>query len=134
LLSQIFDNLLDNACKYSEPGAPITISVWAEAAEAGFAIADQGPGIAPEDLPRIFEPFFRASSALGGGRTGSGLGLPIARKMAARLGGHIEVQTAQGQGTRFVVGFKAAGLGHEPAPQFAPSEQRVASPSPPGAV
>ncbi|HEX3658457.1 MAG TPA: HAMP domain-containing sensor histidine kinase [Pirellulales bacterium] len=131
LLSQIFDNLLDNACKYSEPGSPITISVWTESTETGFAVADQGPGIAPEDLPRIFEPFFRASSALGGGRTGSGLGLPIARKMAASLGGRIDVQTAQGQGTRFVVGFKAAKPGRGRAPQLAPPEPTMATRSPP---
>jgi signal transduction histidine kinase len=134
LLSQIFDNLLDNACKYSEPTTPITLSIWAEAREAGFAVADQGPGIAPEDLPRIFEPFYRATSALGGGRTGSGLGLAIARKIATSLGGHIEVHTGKGQGTRFVVGFRAAnvaGLRPGPAPQLAAPEQTIAAESPP---
>lgn len=137
LLSQIFDNLLDNACKYSEPSTAISISIWAAKSEAGFAVADQGRGIAPEDLPRIFEPFYRASSALGGGRTGSGLGLPIARKMAASLGGHIDVHTTQGQGTRFVVGFKAASapaLAHGPAPQLTQPQPIAATPSPPDAI
>ena len=133
LLSQVFDNLLDNACKYGTTGTHITISVWAEGGKAGFAVADQGPGIAAGGESAHLEPFYRASSALGGGK-GSGLGLAIARKIATSLGGQIEVHTAKGEGTHFVVRFaraNVAAIGNRPAPQLASSDPPIATEAPP---
>jgi signal transduction histidine kinase len=105
LLSQLFDNILDNACNYSENGTPVVVSIWSDANMAGFAITDEGPGISDEDLPRIFEPFYRTSNALGSSRTGAGLGLAIVQKIAASFGGRIEVSADGRRGSRFAALF-----------------------------
>ncbi len=103
LLGQLLDNLLENACKYSEPGRPIVVRVWREPGTVALAVEDRGCGIAPEDVPRVFEPFFRAESARQLGHAGVGLGLAVARRIAATHGGTITAESAAGRGCRFVV-------------------------------
>lgn len=105
LLSQLFDNILDNACKYSDAGTPISIYIRLDAETAQIVVEDQGLGVQKEDLARIFEPFYRASNALGGGRTGAGLGLAIVHRIADCLGGRIDVRSNGGKGTRFMAVF-----------------------------
>lgn len=101
-LARIFSNLLDNAVKYTSHGA-----VRVRAAEAGgwieATVEDTGIGIAPEDRERIFEGFFRSESAKATGEVGTGLGLSIVRRLVAKLGGAISVESAPGRGSRFVV-------------------------------
>ncbi len=108
LLEQVLANLLDNALKYSAPAGRVAILVWREGAELALAVEDDGPGIAPEDLPRIFDPFFRAT------RTdrvaaGSGLGLAICRGLVRAMGGRLlaESPIADGHGTRMLLRFPA---------------------------
>src|SRR5262249_8797319 len=60
LLGQLLDNLLDNAVKYGPAGGPIRVSMTTRAGDAELAVADSGPGIAPEDVPHLFDPFFRS--------------------------------------------------------------------------
>jgi two-component system, OmpR family, sensor kinase len=103
LLAQLLDNLLDNATKYSPTGASIFVRSWREGGSAGFSVADEGPGIAPADLPHVFEPFFRSEAARRAGRTGVGLGLAVAQRIIASLGGSIRVESPPGRGTNFVV-------------------------------
>jgi signal transduction histidine kinase len=103
LLGQLLDNLLENACKYSTPGTPIVVRVWPEPDAVALAVEDRGCGIPAEDLPRIFEPFFRAESARRLGRAGVGLGLAVARRIAATHGGTIAAESEPGRGSRFVV-------------------------------
>jgi signal transduction histidine kinase len=103
LLGQLLDNLLENACKYSAPGTPIIVRAWSAPGAVALAVEDRGCGIPAEDLPRVFEPFYRAEPARRLGRTGVGLGLAVARRVAATHGGTITVESEPGQGSRFVL-------------------------------
>src|SRR5207253_2165444 len=85
LLGQLLDNLLENAFKYSEPGSPVTVSLAREANAVVLAVRDAGCGIAPEDLPHIFEPFYRAADVRRRGQPGVGLGLAVVRRIAVAL-------------------------------------------------
>ena len=113
LLGQLLDNLLENACKYSEPGTPIIVRAWCEPDAVALAVEDRGCGIPAEDLPRVFEPFYRAESARRLGHAGVGLGLAVARRIAATHGGTITAESEPGQGSRFVVR-----LPHAPASEL----------------
>ncbi|HXD87691.1 MAG TPA: HAMP domain-containing sensor histidine kinase [Urbifossiella sp.] len=101
LLGQVLDNLLDNACKYSPAGSPIAVTVSRNDFGAIVSVADAGCGIAAEECDRVFEPFFRSSQARWLGSPGVGLGLTIAERLAATLGGRIEVRSQLGQGSLF---------------------------------
>lgn len=99
-LNQVITNLLTNAVAYAE-GKPITVALTAEPGAATLAVADEGPGIAPEDQARIFERFERAASERHGG--GIGLGLWLVRQMVEAHGGSVAVESAPGRGSRFIV-------------------------------
>lgn len=86
-------NLLDNAAKWSPPGEAVQVSVK----DGTVTVRDHGPGIADEDLPHVFERFYRARSARG--MPGSGLGLAIVRQVAEAHGGEVELARANGGGT-----------------------------------
>jgi two-component system sensor histidine kinase MprB len=77
------------------------VEVNTAADEAAIVVRDTGPGISPEDLEHIFEPFYRGQAQKG--IPGTGLGLPIAKRIAEAHGGRIEVQTAPGKGAAFMV-------------------------------
>jgi signal transduction histidine kinase len=116
LLGQLLDNLLENACKYSEPGTPIIVRVRCEPEAAEVAVEDHSDGIPAGDVPRVFEPFYRAESARRLGRAGVGLGLAVARRIAVSHGGTITAESAPGRGSRFVVRLPRA-----PEPDVAPA-------------
>ena len=127
-VSQILRNLISNALKFTERGE---IRVTAEPADDGrsvaFAVADTGIGIALEDQERIFEEFTQVLSPLQARVKGTGLGLPLCRRLATLLGGRIEVDSAPGQGSVFTVtlpvrypGAAAAELDAAAAPAPAP--------------
>jgi two-component system OmpR family sensor kinase len=99
-LEQVFSNLLRNAINYGR-ARPIHVSVGREAAEARVVVQDQGIGIAPEQLERIFGRFERAVPSRNYG--GMGLGLYIARRIADAHGGRISVASTLGEGTTFTV-------------------------------
>jgi two-component system sensor histidine kinase TctE len=104
-LRELFDNLLDNAVRYSKAGGRITVRVLSDPAPA-VEISDDGPGIPPEERTRIFERFHRLLGAPAGG---SGLGLAIAREIVRIHGGEIDLRAdADGVGTTFVVTFPEA--------------------------
>jgi signal transduction histidine kinase len=103
LLGQLLDNLVDNALKYSEPGSPVTVSLLRDAGAVLMTVADAGWGIGPEDLPHVFEPFYRSASARRLGRGGVGLGLAMARRIAEAFGGHLGVASEPGRGSRFTL-------------------------------
>ncbi|MCS6964275.1 HAMP domain-containing sensor histidine kinase [Thermoflexus sp.] len=99
-------NLLDNAIKFTPPGGEVRVRAWPEGEWVAIEVADTGPGIPPEDLPRIFERFYRRDRHRGGG--GSGLGLAIARHAVEAHGGRIQAFSEPGQGARFVFTLPAA--------------------------
>jgi signal transduction histidine kinase len=103
--SQVILNLLSNARKFSKKGTDITVTLQQCGYEAILSIQDTGIGIPEEDLPHIFEQFYRVPGVeiQTGSRIGLGLGLYIARKIVERHGGHIEVQTLLGQGSAFSI-------------------------------
>ncbi len=101
LLQQLVRNLLDNARRYSPPGSRIAVRVWARGRHACLEVSDQGPGIPAEQLPRVFDRFWRASPDRSDG--GSGLGLAIATRICRLHGGSIQVRSAPGEGSRFLV-------------------------------
>jgi signal transduction histidine kinase len=98
---QVLRNLLDNAVKYSQAGGLVVIRGQAKESEVVVSVADQGIGIAPEHLNRLFEKFFRIKSGLGQHVVGVGLGLPIARTIVENHGGRIWAESQVGQGTTF---------------------------------
>ncbi len=103
-MRQVFTNLLNNAIKFSPPGGTVTFRAWYEPEALYFEVDDEGPGISPEDLPHIFEDFYRADSA--GETPGAGLGLSIAKKIMDAHNGQILVKSLHGEsgsGARFTV-------------------------------
>lgn len=106
-LEQVVANVLGNAIKFTPAGGRIRVSLAAVPPGARFAVADDGPGIAPEALPHVFERYWQAQSAPRPGR-GAGLGLAIAKQLVELHGGRIEVESAGlGRGATFVVTLPA---------------------------
>jgi PAS domain S-box-containing protein len=94
---QIVLNLLSNAIKFGGP-RPVEVSCERSGSEVWISVRDHGPGIDADDLPRIFEEFVQLS---GGESLGTGLGLPISRRLAELLGGRLEVESRPGKGSTF---------------------------------
>lgn len=103
LLAQLVDNLIENACKYSEPGTPVVVGLERDASFATLCVEDQGIGVAPSERQRIFEPFYRAAEATNRGKSGVGLGLAIVERIAQVFQGAIRVDSRPQGGTRFVL-------------------------------
>ena len=99
-LSRALDNLLDNARKYGGgPQSPIRVEARQVGPEAVLAVSDSGAGIPPEELERVFDPFYRGSA----GRSrasGFGLGLALARRVVEAHGGRIQASNVAGGGAR----------------------------------
>jgi two-component system, OmpR family, phosphate regulon sensor histidine kinase PhoR len=111
-LEQILTNLIDNAIKYSPTGTTITIGARESTANPKmieFSVSDQGVGIAPEHLPRIFSKFSRADNPLTRQTEGTGLGLYITRSLVLALGGQISADSSS-TGTTFTVSLPTATL------------------------
>ncbi|MDY6878436.1 MAG: ATP-binding protein [Chloroflexota bacterium] len=113
-IEQVLRNLLDNAIKYSLRGGLIVVRGEAHGDEVIISVADQGVGIAPEHLNRLFEKFFRVRSALGRHVVGSGLGLPIARTIIESHGGRIWAESQVGEGSTFYFTLPLEDLTQEP--------------------
>ncbi len=103
LLAELINNLLDNAARYSEPGTPIRVELTRDGATVGLTVEDRGIGIAPDEIPLLFEPFFRSAEARWRGAPGLGLGLSVAQRLARSLEGTIEVSSQVGLGSRFTL-------------------------------
>jgi len=104
-LERVFSNLIENAIKFSPPGAPVRISGGASAGRVAVRVADRGSGIPRRYRSQVFEPFFRGRGQAGGG---SGLGLAICRGFVEANGGRIVLQSGRDTGTSFTVSFPIA--------------------------
>lgn len=100
---QLCSNLLLNAIQHSPPGAVVTVRLVAEANDLVLSIEDSGEGIAAEDLPHVFEPFYRADPSRNRKTGGTGLGLAICKAICDRAGGRIEIESAPGAGATVTV-------------------------------
>ncbi len=107
-LRQVLVNLVGNAIKFTPRGGRITVRAWRAGPNAVVCVDDSGAGIAPEDLPHVFERFWQARNER---RTGAGLGLAIAQSIVEAQGGRIWVESRLGHGARFFFTLPAAGVG-----------------------
>ncbi len=94
----MLDNLLDNADKHGDTGSPVVVETLRDREEVVLAVEDRGPGIAPEDVPHVFEPFYRSARARRRGVAGTGLGLAVVRRIATACGGSVAVRERAGRG------------------------------------
>ena len=101
LLGRVLDNLVSNAMKYSEPGSSVVVRASVKEGEAIIEVVDFGTGIAAEEIPKLFDPFFRSGEARRRGIAGTGLGLAIAHRIAITLGGHLECESTWRVGSCF---------------------------------
>lgn len=113
---QVLINLLDNAAKYSAGRRSIVVTAGTGGGDAWFEVSDRGAGIAPIDLPRIFDRFYRGSN-LTADRRGFGLGLAIAREIVRAHRGRIDVRSQAGQGTTFCVSLPLLREGRDRLPR-----------------
>ncbi|MGK3982211.1 ATP-binding protein [Sorangium sp. So ce136] len=102
-LEQVLMNLLDNAIKYAGEGAHVTVKARSLDQQVTIAVADDGPGIPPHHLGRIFERFYRVDAGRSRDLGGTGLGLAIVKHLVELMNGSIEVESAIGRGTQFTV-------------------------------
>jgi heavy metal sensor kinase len=103
LLTQLLDNLVGNAFKYSQPNSSVEITAQRTGEHVTIAVKDHGIGIAPEHQNAIFEPFFRAEEVRRAGIVGTGLGLSVAARIAAALGGQLTCVSVPGRGSTFTL-------------------------------
>ncbi|WP_330329952.1 HAMP domain-containing histidine kinase [Streptomyces sp. NBC_00536] len=102
-LSRLLANLLDNAAKFSPPGLPVEVELTAPGGRPELTVRDHGPGIADEDLPYVFDRFYRANTSRA--LPGSGLGLAMARQIARAHGAELTAERAPGGGALFRLAF-----------------------------
>jgi two-component system sensor histidine kinase KdpD len=102
LVAEALSNVVENAAKYSPPGSRIVLSANVEAGELVISVADEGPGIATEDMGRIFDKFYRGASTANRPSAGTGMGLAITRGIVEAHGGNVRAESAGG-GAKFTI-------------------------------
>ncbi|MCG8456193.1 MAG: sensor histidine kinase, partial [Holophagales bacterium] len=118
LMERALQNLLDNALRHTPSGGTVEVRLEERAGRVEVAVSDTGSGIAPEDLPRIFERFYRSRDKQVS-RTGAGFGLAIAARIAELHGGRLDVESALGEGSTFRFDLEIA----------APTRARITAPA-----
>jgi two-component system phosphate regulon sensor histidine kinase PhoR len=107
-LEHVLSNLVDNAVKYCPAGSRILVGASADDDRVRLVVADTGPGIAPEHLPRVFERFYRIDAGRSRELGGTGLGLSIVKHMVEAMRGKVSVESSVGQGSTFQVALPRA--------------------------
>lgn len=127
-LRQIIDNLLANARIHTPPGTPVHVAVTPSAGHVDVSVADEGPGIAPDDQARVFERFWRADPARVRSRGSTGLGLAIVASLVQAHGGTIAITSERAHGATFTVRLPL--LGSESIVSEIPGSASPGTPSP----
>ncbi|MCY1232200.1 Sensor protein SrrB [compost metagenome] len=120
-LTQVLDNLLTNATKYSQPGDVVTIRAWETDDQTCFSVTDTGMGISEQDLPRIFTRYYRSTHVRESAIPGVGLGLGIVKQIVENHGGSATVSSTPDLGSTFTVSLPKAG--QDLAPEHLPTER-----------
>jgi signal transduction histidine kinase len=102
-LKIVFKNIIENAIRYSKPDGHVTVNSMREGARLKIEVVDDGIGISEEDLPKVFDRFWRSDKARKHTDGGSGLGLSIVESIVRRYGGSIAVKSRLGEGTAFTI-------------------------------
>ena len=113
-LEQVIGNLLENAIKYSGPGAAIAIRALPAGENVELRVEDNGVGIPPGDLPHVFERFYRVEKARSREAGGTGLGLSIVKHIVGLHGGEVKAESLFGKGTAIVIHLPMKGIEPEP--------------------
>jgi signal transduction histidine kinase len=104
-LTQILGNLITNAFQVLSPGGKVILSLSTQAEDLVIQVSDNGPGINDEDLPHIFDRFYKSDKSRASDQGSSGLGLAITKKLVETLNGSVSVDSEPGKGTRFTILF-----------------------------
>ena len=110
---QVLFNLLDNAVRFTPSGGRVRVTASRSNGSVDVAVADTGPGIAPEHLPRLFDRFYRVDTARSREEGGTGIGLAIARSVVEAHGGRIWAESEPGKGSTFTFELPVAMTMHE---------------------
>jgi two-component system, OmpR family, sensor kinase len=129
-LQHLLLNLLDNAIKYTGDEGMVTLGLWSDDGWARIEVSDNGPGIAEEELPLIFERFFRTADARQNQRNGSGLGLAIVKSITDSHNGKIEVYSRLGEGTTFRLWLRLMDAPQSPSLDYEDDQPADLLPSP----
>ncbi len=114
-MEQVIANVISNAVKYNRPGGRVEVSAFVEGDQVAVRVKDTGIGIPQEDIPRLFERFYRVDKARSRERGGTGLGLAIAKEIVEQHNGTIQVESQLDQGTAVTIRIPAAPTGEESA-------------------
>ncbi|HEY0736349.1 MAG TPA: ATP-binding protein [Herpetosiphonaceae bacterium] len=106
---QVLRNLIHNALRHTPPGGLVVVAVAAEHTSICVQVSDTGSGIAPDDLPRIWNRFYRADSARALDQNGAGLGLALVKELTEAMGGSVEIASTVGVGSSFTIRLPRAG-------------------------
>ena len=98
-LIQLLSNIIGNAIKFTPADGTVSLTIVVRDTEVEFVVSDTGDGIAPDQLPHVFDRFYQAGAGRRGARHGAGLGLPIARGIVEAHGGRIWIESGPGNGT-----------------------------------
>ncbi len=129
-IRQVIGNLLSNAAKYSPPGTTITVRLERRDGEAVVSVTDQGPGIPPEEIPRLFSLFHRIRRPIGPWTEGLGLGLYISKGLVEAHGGRVWVESHVSKGSTFYFSLPISTPEREKAGGEGPRARAEASPAP----
>ncbi len=106
-VGQALRNLIDNALRYTPAGGSVVVSLTAKGGQATVAVADTGGGVAPQDLPHVFDRFYRADRSRSRATGGSGVGLAIVKQLVEAQGGGVSAQSEPGRGSTFAFSLPA---------------------------
>lgn len=109
-LSQVFENLLGNAIKYSPADSPVLVQVSSDPSEVTLRVHNEGASLSPEQIAHLFDPFYRTSEVEYSSIPGWGLGLAISKEIVERWGGQIRVESSETSGITFVITFPVSCL------------------------